>query len=505
MNTDISIRSGPGHAVVASRRDEFHECQAHSALSLKAGRTEFVAPQDSKKPLGLRRPTFALSLFTAVATCLIVVSTAFAQSSATSISFQGALNGANGQPLANGSYNLAFRFWDGPAPGGIAVSTNILVPNVPVANGLASTAIPVDPAWFNGQARYLGVSINGGNELLPRVLVTAVPYAVNAQSVRNSPGMRSEAVLENEFGGDPTVLTIQSRFYGKQQTQTARFEIEDGGVSNLGLLINNKGSLGGKGDFNILRVYDGSNAIFDVKGDGITYAARLDLFQDYFDPLRLSVHSKYFGKDNLESARFTIEDAGIDGLGLAINYKHSGGGTSGFDILRAFHGPEVLFAVNGNGKTTTRILQITGGADLAEHFSVNDSNANDEFQVEPGMVVSIDPTGNRKFKLSDSPYDKKRVGIISGGNGVKPGLVLQDEGNSAASGDQPIALTGQVWCHADTSFGPIEPGDLLTTSSTPGHAMKVTDFDKARFAVLGQALTGLKEGRGWVQVLVGKQ
>lgn len=97
------------------------------------------------------------------------------------------------------------------------------------------------------------------------------------------------------------------------------------------------------------------------------------------------------------------------------------------------------------------------------------------------------------------------MGIISGGNGVKPGLILGDEGNPAVAGDQPIALTGQVWCHADAAFGPITPGDLLTTSGTPGHAMKVSEDAKARFAVLGQALTGLAEGRGWVQVLVGKQ
>jgi hypothetical protein len=56
-----------------------------------------------------------------------------------------------------------------------------------------------------------------------------------------------------------------------------------------------------------------------------------------------------------------------------------------------------------------------------------------------------------------------------------------------------------------SAFGSINPGDLLTTSSTPGHAMKVSDDAKARFAVLGQALTGLKAGRGWTQVLVGKQ
>ncbi|MCI0539510.1 MAG: hypothetical protein L0Z50_30230 [Verrucomicrobiales bacterium] len=46
---------------------------------------------------------------------------------------------------------------------------------------------------------------------------------------------------------------------------------------------------------------------------------------------------------------------------------------------------------------------------------------------------------------------------------------------------------------------------MRTTSSMPGHAMKVSDDTKARFTVLGQALTGLEEGPGWVQVLVGKQ
>ncbi|MDB6033901.1 MAG: hypothetical protein JWM16_4239, partial [Verrucomicrobiales bacterium] len=158
-----------------------------------------------------------------------------------------------------------------------------------------------------------------------------------------------------------------------------------------------------------------------------------------------------------------------------------------------------------DGVTEVVTLRILGGADLAEQVSVTSMDPSNEFKVEPGMVVSIDSSGNRKFKLSDEPYDRKRVGIISGGNGVKPGLVLRDKGNPAADGDQPIALTGQVWCHADASFGPIGPGDLLTTSATLGHAMKVSDFDKARFAVLGQALTGLKKGRGWVQVLVEKQ
>jgi hypothetical protein len=129
--------------------------------------------------------------------CLLFQLSAVAQSSATSISFQGTLNGPGGVPLANGNYNLRFRFWDGPAPGGNPVSTNVTVTNVLVMGGVASSAIPVDPAWFNGQTRYLGVSVGGGSELLPRVLVTAVPYAISASRLSGA-GLNVDA-SEGEF------------------------------------------------------------------------------------------------------------------------------------------------------------------------------------------------------------------------------------------------------------------------------------------------------------------
>jgi len=69
----------------------------------------------------------------------------------------------------------------------------------------------------------------------------------------------------------------------------------------------------------------------------------------------------------------------------------------------------------------------------------------------------------------------------------------------------PVAIVGRVFCHADASYGPIEPGDLLTTSATPGHVMKVTDYDAARGAVIGKAMTALDEGKGLVLVLISMQ
>jgi len=92
------------------------------------------------------------------------------------------------------------------------------------------------------------------------------------------------------------------------------------------------------------------------------------------------------------------------------------------------------------------------------------------------------------------------AGIVSGANDLPAGAIL---GNlEGTEGDPPIALSGRVWCWANTSGGPIEPGDLLTTSSKAGMAMRVTDDDRAQGAVLGKAMTALEDGEGLVLVLV---
>lgn len=53
--------------------------------------------------------------------------------------------------------------------------------------------------------------------------------------------------------------------------------------------------------------------------------------------------------------------------------------------------------------------------------------------------------------------------------------------------------------------GPVEPGDLLTSSATPGHAMRLGDPAQGAGAILGKAMTRLDKGRGLVLVLVSLQ
>jgi hypothetical protein len=151
----------------------------------------------------------------------------------------------------------------------------------------------------------------------------------------------------------------------------------------------------------------------------------------------------------------------------------------------------------------TRTLQITGGADLSEHFEVRGAAevGSAASPIQAGLVVSINPDEPGKLVISSQAYDHKVAGVISGAGGVRPGLLMSQSG-SMADGDHPIALTGRVYCWADASYGPIAPGDLLTTSDTPGHAMKVSDNAKAQGAVLGKAMAALKQGKGLVLTLV---
>jgi hypothetical protein len=149
-----------------------------------------------------------------------------------------------------------------------------------------------------------------------------------------------------------------------------------------------------------------------------------------------------------------------------------------------------------DGTTRTSVLEITGGSDLAEPFEIA-ANAS----VTPGMVVAIDPANPGRLRLADRAYDRTVAGIVSGANGLTPGLMMAQQERTAA-GVLPVALTGRVYGWADASNGPIQPGDLLTTSYRPGHAMRVTDFTRAHGAILGKAMTALEAGQGLVLVLV---
>lgn len=156
--------------------------------------------------------------------------------------------------------------------------------------------------------------------------------------------------------------------------------------------------------------------------------------------------------------------------------------------------PNSSVVIANNGNVSLRSLTIRGGADVAEPFELSDNS------IAKGSVVVIDEEHEGKLKLSNRAYDTQVAGIVSGANGINPGISLYQQG--ALEGGQNVALSGRVYVLADATSGAIKPGDLLTTSSTPGHAMRVADPTRSQGAILGKAMTALKAGQGTVLVLV---
>ncbi|MFZ0801672.1 MAG: hypothetical protein WAN70_05865, partial [Terriglobales bacterium] len=117
----------------------------------------------------------------------------------------------------------------------------------------------------------------------------------------------------------------------------------------------------------------------------------------------------------------------------------------------------------------------------------------------PGDLLVVDSAATRQLALSTQPYSTLVAGIYS----TKPGVLATPHSiNEVAANEIPLAIVGIVPCKVSAENGPIQPGDLLVSSSTPGHAMKGTDRSRMLGAVVGKALEPLTEGKGVIQVLV---
>ena len=182
------------------------------------------------------------------------------------------------------------------------------------------------------------------------------------------------------------------------------------------------------------------------------------------------------------------DKSGIFGLNTTAT------GWGGYFVNSA--GGEALHAEGNafiNGSMTVKVLTING-ADVAEPFAVSTRD------VPKGSVMVIDEEHPGQLKMSDRAYDQRVAGILSGANGIRAGICLSQQGFN--DGGQNVALSGRVYVLADASAGAIKPGDLLTTSDTPGYAMRVADHARAQGAVIGKAMGSLPEGKGMVLVLV---
>jgi hypothetical protein len=137
-------------------------------------------------------------------------------------------------------------------------------------------------------------------------------------------------------------------------------------------------------------------------------------------------------------------------------------------------------------------LRLTG-ADYAEDFALADPD-----DGEPGTVMVLED--DLTVRRCSRAYDQRVAGVVSGAGTYRPAIIL--DSRPGVDARAPLAIMGKAFCKVDASYGPVGVGDLLTTSATPGHAMRVERSVDASGTVFGKALQPLAEGRGLVPFIV---
>ncbi len=164
-------------------------------------------------------------------------------------------------------------------------------------------------------------------------------------------------------------------------------------------------------------------------------------------------------------------------------YNNPGGGTKQMRLDGNTGNLYVRGTVNG------------GGADFAEMLPARGD-------LEPGDVLAIGPDG--ALVLATEPYQDALAGVHS----TKPALLGGAQEGADLTGKAPLAVSGIVPVKVTDENGPIVPGDPLTSSSTPGRAMKASKITIGGVAfypsgvILGKALQPHASGHGLVEALV---
>jgi len=148
--------------------------------------------------------------------------------------------------------------------------------------------------------------------------------------------------------------------------------------------------------------------------------------------------------------------------------------------------------VGGDVAITGTLLTQTG-SDFAEEFKAKAA-------LLPGTVVVMGDEGYKSVKPCSKSYDKTVVGIVSDNPSIIAGRTDADNKNPEKV---VVAMMGVVKVKVTAMGGSIERGDLLTTSSVSGYAMKASSAKQG--TIIGKALEDLEGDRGEIRVLVNLQ
>ena len=194
-----------------------------------------------------------------------------------------------------------------------------------------------------------------------------------------------------------------------------------------------------------------------------------------------------FENVNAANAAHVLEAAG-NGTGTTLWVSNTNAGA--INLAEFSKSGTTVARIDATGKGYFNGGTQTGGADVAERFSTRD-------QLEPGDVIEIDALAEAHYRRATDRESTLVAGVVT----TFPGVLMNAPDASGAASGPALALVGRVPVKVTNEGGAIAPGDLLVTSSTPGHAMRAPAQVKPG-TVIGKALGAFAGPSGRVQMLV---
>lgn len=210
------------------------------------------------------------------------------------LSLQGTIRNSTGAAVSDGAYSMTFKLYTAES-GGAPVWTETQ-DNIRVAGGVYSALLgasnPLNAA-FN-VPYYVGISVDGGTELLPRFRLTSAPYALSLIGQSNSfpsagpvgvgtasPQSGVELHVSDVNGGDASILVSSASdktpmIQLKQGTTVAEVDIS-GGFLNLDGGSTMHSRLLGKGQERLKTTDSGVSVSGDLSVSGNLVMSSLDI------------------------------------------------------------------------------------------------------------------------------------------------------------------------------------------------------------------------------------
>ena len=217
--------------------------------------------------------------------------------------------------------------------------------------------------------------------------------------------------------------------------------------------------------------------------------------------------------DNIIPLYINTEESTVSQSVFSIESDSTGNGQSADTVKAHFEADGSLFISLPGTQNTTALCHSSAGqanndeivdcsgapSDVAEYFGSDDPTLTVGEVVVVGRSaeqISLDGyhTSKAWVARSTGAYQDTIMGVVS----TAPAVAYGDEIFAPHENPRPIALAGRVPVKVSNENGVIEPGDFLTSSSTPGVAMKATKAGP----VIGQALESFSGGSGKIEVFV---